>query len=217
MALPSAARDDVEPRDSPPSRRIAVSLEEVHSLSWPRLFGSTAPVELEIGCGKGGFLLRRARSCPDRNFLGIEWANEFYRYTVDRFERWKVPNARILRIDASHFVRVICPADSLRVVHIYHPDPWPKARHRKRRLIQKPFCDALVRVLEPGGRVAVQTDHAEYFQQILSEMRAQAALRETAFDDPAFGVQGARVATNFEIKYVREGREIYQCAFVRST
>jgi tRNA (guanine-N7-)-methyltransferase len=194
---------------------VAVELSELHDFRWERVFGNANPVELEIGVGKAGFLLQRARAYPQRNFLGIEWANEFYRYAVDRMQRWKVPNVRLLRTDAQHFIRLVCPRSSLTALHVYHPDPWPKRRHHKRRLFQEPFVDAAVACLLPGGRWAVQTDHAEYFEIIQQLLREHPELEEIPFDDPDFGVADAHVETNFEIKYLREGREIYRIAVRR--
>lgn len=198
--------------DAKPS--IAVDPAVLEAFSWERIFGPRAgqPIELEIGTGKGAFLLRRAREHPEINFLGIEWANEFYRYTVDRFERWKLDNARMLRTDAGVFMRVTCPRESLSALHIYHPDPWPKKRHHKRRLFQPAFLEAAVSCLREGARLAVQTDHAEYFSVIAPLLRAHPQLEEIPFDDPTFGVAEARIATNFEIKYLKEGREIHQIA-----
>ncbi len=200
-------------QDAP--RPIPVDLSELEGLSWTAFFGSDRPVELEIGTGKAGFLLRRARAHPERNFLGIEWANKFYKYAVDRMQRWKVPNVRLLRIDAAHFIRVVCPRGSLTALHVYHPDPWPKKRHHKRRLFQKPFVEAAVACLKPGGHWAVQTDHAEYFEHIRALLTTHPDLYQVPFDDPEFGVEASRVATNFEIKYLREGRRIYQLALRR--
>ena len=191
---------------------VAVDLAELEGLSWEELFGTARPVELEIGSGKAGFLLKRAQTYPERNFLGIEWASKFYRFAVDRMQRWRVENVRLLRTDAAHFVRVVCPRSSLMALHVYHPDPWPKARHHKRRLIQPAFVDAAVDCLIPGGRWAVQTDHAEYFETIQHLLRHHPGLEEIPFDDPDFGVSEARVETNYEIKYMREGRPIYQIA-----
>ncbi|MFH1748680.1 MAG: tRNA (guanosine(46)-N7)-methyltransferase TrmB [Planctomycetota bacterium] len=191
---------------------IAVDLEELRDWSWERLFGRPAPIELEIGTGKAGFLLRRAKAYPERDFLGIEWANEYYRYAVDRMRRWRMTNVRLLRSDASHFVRIVCPRQSLSALHVFHPDPWPKRRHHKRRLFQKPFVDAAVDCLLPGARWAVQSDHAEYFEIIQTLLRAHPELVETPFDDPDFGVEAARVETNYEIKYLRAGCEIHQLA-----
>lgn len=196
-------------------RDVAVDPERLKDLSWPALFGRVAPVELEIGTGKAGFLLRRAQAHPERDFLGIEWASKIYRYAVDRMRRWRVGNVRMTRTDAAYFIREQCPRDSLHVLHIYHPDPWPKKRHHRRRLIQTPFVDAAVTCLVPGGRLAIQTDHAEYFEQITQVTGAHPGLRRVAFDDPAYGVEQARIETNYEIKYLREGRPIYQIAFVR--
>lgn len=203
--------------DAPPAsaRPIIVDLSELTGLTWRAIFGNDRPVELEIGTGKGSFLLRRAQAVPEHNFFGIEWSNEFFRHAADRLRRWKMTNVRILRTDAAHFIRVVSPRASLHALHVYHPDPWPKTRHHKRRLFQRPFVEAAAECLIPGGRIAVQTDHAEYFAQIAPLLRSVPLLREAAFDDARFGVEGSRLATNFEVKYAREGRRFYQLAMER--
>jgi tRNA (guanine-N7-)-methyltransferase len=200
---------------STPNVPVAVDIDVLKDFAWERIFPAPRPIELEIGTGKAGFLLRRARACPDHNFFGIEWANQFYRYAVDRMERWGVSNVRLMRTDAAHFVLHVCPRQSLTALHVYHPDPWPKKRHHKRRLIQPAFIDAAVECLVPGGHWAVQTDHAAYFDVIRPLLLGHPQLVETPFDDPQFGVEAARVATNFEIKYLKEGRQIYQVAVKR--
>lgn len=194
---------------------IALDPAVLQDFSWARVFGNDRLVEVEIGTGKGGFLLRRARALPGVNFLGIEWASEFYRFALDRFRRHGLRNVRMLRADASVFVQRCCPAASLSALHVYHPDPWPKRRHHKRRLFQPAFAAAAARCLRAGGRLAVQTDHAEYFEHIREVLRACPLLEEAPFDDAEFGVEAARVATNFEIKYLREGRAMYQMAVRR--
>jgi tRNA (guanine-N7-)-methyltransferase len=200
------------PAMTPP---VAISPSELANFTWPAIFGTDRPVELELGTGKAAFLLRRARARPERSFLGLEWAGKYYRFAVDRMERWQVPNVRLLRIDAGHFIRVVCPRESLTALHIYHPDPWPKRRQQKRRLIQPVFVDAAVQCLCHGGHWAVQTDHAEYFEVIRTLLLGHPELYETPFDDPEFGVEAARLATNYEIKYLKEGRRIYQLAVKR--
>ena len=179
------------------------------------LFENDNPIELEIGCGKGGFLLRRARANPDRNFVGIEWANKFYKFAADRMARWGVANVRIMRTDAKNFVIHHLTPACLAVLHIYHPDPWPKKRHHKRRLIQPDFIVAAVRALAPDGRLAIQTDHAEYFEQIKQVTSARPELRPIPFEDEQYGTVGEEVGTNFEIKYQREGRDFHRLAFRR--
>jgi tRNA (guanine-N7-)-methyltransferase len=184
-------------------------------LDFRAMFGADMPVEMEIGSGKGGFLLERAKAFPDRAFFGIEWANKYCRYAADRMVRHGVTNVRLMRTDARHLVMHHVPKYSLSILHIYHPDPWPKKRHHKRRLIQLPFLQAATDRLIAGGRIAVQTDHAEYFEQIQEVFSEEPRLDPVAFDAPEAGTVGGTVKTNFEIKYVREGRAIYQLAAIR--
>lgn len=182
------------------------------TLDVERLFARAGPIEMEIGFGKGGFLLRQARAHPERNYLGVEWANEFYRYAADRCRRWGVNNVRIIRTDARHLLIHQFPADVLSALHVYHPDPWPKRRHHKRRLFTPAFVEAAVRALKKGGRWAVQTDHAEYFEVIRSLLLNRYDLIPIDFDDPEYGTTEERTETNFEIKYLREGRPIFRLA-----
>jgi len=195
---------------------IAVSLASLGEPADLRgLFGNDQPIELEVGCGKGGFLLRQAKAHPERNFLGIEWANKFYKFAADRMARWGMTNVRILRTDAKIFVIHRLVPTCLSALHIYHPDPWPKKRHHKRRIFTGDFIEAAIRALAGGARWAIQTDHAEYFEQIKEAMSARPELVPMPFDDPAFGTTEARTETNFEVKYMREGRTIYRIAFRR--
>jgi len=184
-------------------------------LDFRAMFGGDRPIEMEIGCGKGGFLLNRARALPDRGFLGVEYANKFFQYAADRMVRWSVANVRLMRADARHLVIHHLRPACLTMLHIYHPDPWPKRRHHKRRLIQPEFVAAAVEALMPGGRLAVQTDHAEYFGQMSEVIAQEGRLRPVPFDIPEAGVVDGRVQTNYEVKYLREGRTIYQLAAAR--
>ncbi len=180
-----------------------------------RAFPDGRPIELEIGCGKGGFLLRRARECSDRGFIGLEWANKFFKYAADRMARWGVNNVRIMRADAHHmFIHQMTPG-CLAALHVYHPDPWPKKRHHKRRLISEQFVEHAVAALQSGARWAIQTDHAEYYEWIRERVDPRAELTEIAYDDPGFGIVDEEAGTNFEIKYLREGRPIYRVAYRR--
>ncbi len=184
-------------------------------IRFAEVFGNERPVELEIGCGKGGFLLRQARENPHRNYFGIEWANKYYRYASDRIVRWGVQNVRLMRTDARYFMIHQVPSESLAALHIYHPDPWPKKRHHKRRLFQPEFVAAAVRSLQPGAKWAIQTDHAEYFGLICALLRARPELRPVDFAvDGSSDCQRAP-ETNYEVKYQREGRKIFRLVFIR--
>lgn len=191
---------------------IAFPAESLEPFRWESVFKQPAPIELEIGSGKGTFLLRRASAYPERNFFGIEWANEFYRYACDRLRRHGLENARILRADAGYFIRVVCPPNSLAALHVYHPDPWPKKRHHKRRLIQPAFVDAAAKCLQAGARWAVQTDHAEYFSVLEPLLEDHPGFERVPFDEGEADLVDGGVATNFEVKYRAEGRDIYQIA-----
>lgn len=191
----------------------AESLPEV--VDFAAVFGNERPVELEIGCGKGAFLLREAQAHPERNYLGIEWANEFYKFTADRMARWGLTNVRIMRTDARQFVISRLPPACLDALHVYHPDPWPKKRHHKRRLFNVTFVNAAIRALKPGGRWAIQTDHAEYFQIMCGLTRERPELKPVEFTESTTVGEADELGTNFEIKYRREGRAIYRLAFRR--
>jgi tRNA (guanine-N7-)-methyltransferase len=198
---------------------VGLSLESLAKpLVWADLFGNDHPVELEIGIGKGTFLTEQATARPEVNFFGIEWANWFYRYASDRLRRHGCTNARTVRAEALFFLREHVPPASLAVLHVYFPDPWPKARHHKRRLIQEPFMLQARRVLQPGGRLQVVTDHQGYFEENIElAFRAAAGRGELAIVDynrPGSAGEGEFVGTNFERKYRREGRPFYAIAAI---
>ena len=178
-----------------------------HPIVWSVLFGNDHPVELEIGIGKGTFLTDQAKARPQTNFFGIEYARWFWRYASDRLRRNACTNVRTARAEAAYFLKEFVPDSSLTVVHIYFPDPWPKKRHHKRRLIQPPFLLEIHRVLQPAGRLQIVTDHEEYFQQIQQVVRAS-PLKEVEYNVNEVG-------TNFERKYRREGRAFHAIAAMR--
>ena len=178
-----------------------------------RIFGRPGPVHIEIGSGKGTFLLSQAQALPADNFLGIEWARKYYRYSVDRIGRWGLTNVRIIRTDAVTFLADSVPDDSVDYFHIYFPDPWPKKRHHKRRFICSANLEHLIRCLKTAGQLRIATDHADYFEQIKMVLAARSdALEEIDFAKPAGAESGEWVGTNFERKYIKDKRPIYTIA-----
>jgi tRNA (guanine-N7-)-methyltransferase len=131
------------------------------------LFGREAPLEIEVGSGKGLFLQNAALKNPDHIFLGVEVSLKYARFTAARLAKRQLENARIVHGDALRAFRELIPIDSLRAVHVYFPDPWWKARHHKRRVLNEAFLQDLVRTLEPGGRLHFWTDVREYFDASL--------------------------------------------------
>jgi tRNA (guanine-N7-)-methyltransferase len=183
-------------------------------LVWAELFGNANPVELEIGMGKATFLTGQAKERKDVNFFGIEWANWFWRYGSDRLRRNGCTNARTVRAEASFFLREFVQPETLSVLHIYFPDPWPKAKHHRRRLIQPAFMELVERVLVPGGRLQVVTDHLNYWEHIEPTVRGS-KLTVVDYNRPGSAAEGEFVGTNFERKYRREGRPFYAIAAVK--
>lgn len=167
----------------------------------------TLPLELEIGSGKGTFLVQQSMACEQINYIGLEYALGFWRYAADRCRRRALENVRLVHIDADLFVRRYSPDQCFKQVHIYFPDPWPKARHNKRRLIQAPFLRELHRVLDDQGTVRIATDHDDYFQWMCDHLAKVSDLFERlTFESPDSAGEGELVGTNFERKYRREGR-----------
>jgi tRNA (guanine-N7-)-methyltransferase len=182
-------------------------------LNWRELFGNDHPVELEIGMGKGTFLTDQAKARPETNFFGIEWARFFWRYASDRLRRNGCTNARTVRAEAGFFLTEFVEPESIAVLHIYFPDPWPKARHHKRRLIQPKFMPLAHRVLTPRGKLQIVTDHKGYWDEnIKPTVRAAEGFTVVDYNRPDSASDGEFVGTNFERKYRREGRPFYAIA-----
>lgn len=176
------------------------------------------PLEMEIGSGKGAFLLQQAGIDAGVNFVGVEWAREFWLYATDRCRRRGLTNVRTLNTDASEFLKWRMPAGIVRTIHLYFPDPWPKARHHRRRIVQEPFLEQCHRVLAPAGELRIVTDHNEYWGWMLErfEMVSDRALfRVGPFTPTASAGEGEVVGTNFERKYRREGRPFHAAVLHR--
>jgi tRNA (guanine-N7-)-methyltransferase len=193
---------------------ISLKAEDMDGkIDFVRIFGRTGAVHIEIGSGKGTFLLGQAQAQPGDNFLGIEWARKYYHYAVDRIGRWGVTNVRIIRTDAAEFLAESVPDDSVDCFHIYFPDPWPKKRHNKRRFVCAANLEHLIRCLKTAGQLRIATDHADYFEQIKTVLAGRSgALEEIDFVKPAGADSGEFVGTNFERKYIRDQRPIYTIA-----
>ncbi len=131
------------------------------------LFGRTAPLEVEVGSGKGLFLRHAAAERPEVDYLGIEVARTYAEFTAAALAKAGLPNARIVAGDALRIFRELIPDNTLKAVHVYFPDPWWKQRHRKRRVLCESFLRDVERTLRPGGSLHFWTDVEEYFQTTL--------------------------------------------------
>ncbi|OLD66836.1 MAG: tRNA (guanosine(46)-N7)-methyltransferase TrmB [Acidobacteria bacterium 13_1_40CM_2_68_10] len=177
------------------------------------LFGNERSAELEIGIGKGRFLLAQAAGRPEVNFLGIEWSLKYLRLAKERAQRQGLRNVRLFRADARHVLAALLPDRSVVRVHVYCPDPWPKKRHRKRRLLTPATVAHIERVLVPGGYLDLSTDVAEYFDEIRELVPVASGLRVA--EDPLFPIESPGGRTSYEAKYIESGRSIHRATYVR--
>jgi tRNA (guanine-N7-)-methyltransferase len=178
------------------------------------IFGRNAPLHIEIGCGRGTFLIGQAKALPAINFLGIEWANKYYKYTVDRIGRQKIGNVRIIRTEAASFIADLVNNETVECFHIYFPDPWPKRRHHKKRFICAKNIEQMIRCLKKGGLINIATDHAEYFKQMQKDFENfTGRLKPAEFARPAGAQSDELVGTNYERKYIKEKRNIFTLAY----
>lgn len=173
-------------------------------LDFQKLFGNANPVVLEIGSGKGRFLITTATERPDLNLVGIEKSLHYHRVIRDRVLKRHLANIRLINHDAFLVLRDMVPDASLAEVHIYFPDPWPRKKEQKRRIIRAEVLEQFRRTLSDGGWGIYVTDHRDYYEVAapLIEQHFRAERRIPGPDDPP--------RTNYEAKYRAEGREIYE-------
>jgi tRNA (guanine-N7-)-methyltransferase len=173
---------------------------------WASVFARAAKLSVEIGCGGGRTVIGMALARPDWNFVGIERAGEYYRILLDRAEKRALPNLRITRTEAAYLIARFFPPACVNEYHIYFPDPWPKKRHHKRRLFSESFCAELRRTLVSGGVLNFATDHQDYYTELLPRLRTTLSVSE----HPAPWEDAPEGRTNYEVKYVKQGRPIYR-------
>lgn len=178
-----------------------------YRLDFEELFGNANPVVLEIGSGKGRFLLSTAMERPDVNLLGIEKSLHYHRVIRERILKRNLTNVRLVNHDAFLVLRDMVPDASIAELHIYFPDPWPRKKEQKRRIIRPEVLQEIRRVLVEGGQGIYVTDHQEYFEAAapLIEAEFRSERRTPGPDDPP--------RTNYEAKYRAEGRPIYEVRF----
>ncbi len=189
-----------------------IPLTQDRHYDFAAVFGNANSVELELGVGKGRFLIQQAQAYPGVNFVGVEWASRYYRLVAERAARRNLANLRMLRDDAAHVVHHTLAECSITAMHIYFPDPWPKARHHKRRLIQPPFAQAAAQAIKDGGKVCLATDHEDYAVQMEAVFNASADFEQTF---RAIGEQAPEGVTNWEVRFRREGKTIHKFEFQR--
>ncbi|HEV2947847.1 MAG TPA: tRNA (guanosine(46)-N7)-methyltransferase TrmB [Gemmataceae bacterium] len=183
-------------------------------VDWRAVFVNDHPVELEVGFGKGLFLLNACQACPEVNFLGIEILRKYQLYAATRFAKRGFKNVRLVKADAREFLRDCVADESFQAIHVHFPDPWWKKRHFKRRLFTPDFAVQCERTLQSGGRLYVVTDVADYFAVISELLEQHTRLKTPGAEatglalDPKEPAHDLDYLTNFERKFRKEGRTI---------
>jgi len=173
------------------------------------IFGSCAPLEIELGAGTGDFIIARAAEFPERNFLAIESSGVVARMLAVRCGRAQLRNLRVVRMDGRTLVNLMIGHESVSAYHVYFPDPWPKERHHKRRLFTPYLVANLQRTLAPGGALYVATDVGDYAGEIFAMLDA------TALVCSAEQVPGC-AKTAFGRKFAASGKAIHARAYRKS-
>ena len=179
-------------------------------VEWGEFFDNDRPVELDIGCGRGMFLVNAGLAHPERNFLGIELDYTEGRRGAKRLARREMENVRVIGGDAKECLRKHVPAHSVSAAHVYFPDPWWKRKHKKRRLFNDEFADLLANIVQPGGLVHSWTDVGEYFEVIAALMNHHPRFEPLPVPELAPAAHDLDYQTSFHRRRAKAGFAIYR-------
>jgi tRNA (guanine-N7-)-methyltransferase len=180
------------------------------------VFGRAAPLEVEVGSGKGLFLSQAALGTPHVDFVGLEIAQKYAKFSAARLAKLGLRNAVIIHGDAQRFFAEWLPRESVQAIHIYFPDPWWKKRHKKRRVIKETFLQDVERVLLPEGRLHFWTDVAEYFQTALELIQNTTHLAGPFPVPERPAEHDMDFRTHFERRVRLQGGVIYRAEFAKT-
>jgi len=176
-------------------------------LSIDSLYSIPQPVEVDIGCGRGRFLLARARTCPCINFIGIDRSLTRLRKIDRKAVIGSLDNIRLVKCDALQIIAAL-PGESVNTFYVYFPDPWPKRRHHSRRLISPTFIDLILKALIPQGTIHLCTDHQDYYTTIVGLWRQDIRFVEI----PPY-LPSEEEKTDFELIFRSQGLKTHRCSF----
>ncbi|PYI88021.1 MAG: tRNA (guanosine(46)-N7)-methyltransferase TrmB [Verrucomicrobia bacterium] len=186
----------------PPSYVERINLDD--------LFPIRRPLEVELGSGDGSFIVEWARRNPDKNFIAVERLLGRLRKVDRKGLCADLPNLRVIRLEASYLTEYLLPSSVVAAFHIYFPDPWPKRKHHRRRLITAPFVNVVKQILVPGGAIYLRTDNEDYYTQITDIFRSNPNFQ--ARETPS---ALAQLLTDFEQDYATRGVRTLRVAYQR--
>ena len=194
------------------TQNLVVELQTIlEPLDAVALFPKAQPLEVELGCGDASFLVNYAQLHPDRNFIGVERLAGRIRKLDRKGRRAGLTNLRGVRLESSYFLEYLLPPRSAAALHIYFPDPWPKRKHWRHRLISDPFPGIAARALVPHGVVYLRTDDEKYFQQMQRVFAAS-----TDFQPAETPAELSALLTDFEEDFQKRGVRTLRAAYRRT-
>ncbi|MEM9478524.1 MAG: tRNA (guanosine(46)-N7)-methyltransferase TrmB [Verrucomicrobiota bacterium] len=164
------------------------------------------PLEVDLGCGDGAFLLALAKEFPERDFLGVERLLGRVRKVCRKAAREGLTNLKVLRLESNYTLGWLLPEAEVDRIHLLCPDPWPKARHQNRRLVSDDFVAGLLRVLKPEGEFLFKTDHSEYFEEACEVIGRASQFEKLGWPEDAFYYP----RTDFEELWTSNGKSIFR-------
>jgi len=180
------------------------------------IFSNDNPLEIDLGCGDGSFLIEMAKHYPERNFLGVERLLGRVRGVCKRIQELGLTNVKVLRLESQYTLEYLLEPQSVSRLHLLCPDPWPKARHHKRRLVQQEFLHILKNVLIPNGEFLFKTDHPEYYEWVLEQVmefntaHPQSSLNQTPWPEECEEGSFFYPKTDFERLWEKMNLDIHQ-------
>lgn len=175
------------------------------------IFGVDAPYEVDMGCGDGSFLLKMARHYPDRRFLGVERLLGRVRSVCSAAESRNLENVRVLRLESAYFLTWFVTEESIARIHYLFPDPWPKARHYKNRLIQDALMPVIHQALAAGGEFLFKTDHEEYFEWVRDHFDRSGLFVQEDWEAGDFYYP----RTDFQLQWESQGKNIHMARYLK--
>jgi tRNA (guanine-N7-)-methyltransferase len=198
-------------RTNMPENLVVELRSIVEPLDLAELFPRAQPLEVELGCGDASFLVEYAQRHPDLNLIGVERLLGRIQKLDRKGRRAGLANLRGVRIESSYFLQYLLPSYAASVLHVYFPDPWPKKKHRRHRLIGEEFPALARAALKPDGKVYLRTDDQDYFTQMTEVFRASTDFRE--IETPA---ELLEILTDFEKDFRARGIQTLRAAYQRS-
>ena len=191
-----------------PANLICALRSIIERIDLAKLFAKDQPLEVELGSGDSSFLVAYARQCPEHNFIGVERLLGRLRKLDRKGRRAGLANLRGVRIESAYFLEYLLPQHSAVALHVYFPDPWPKRKHRRHRLINERFPVLASQALQPGGTVYLRTDDRDYFEQMLSVFGASPMFQQVETPSELFAL-----LTDFEKDFQARGIKTLRTAY----